>query len=44
MINDEVFRQWAIDNGYDVSYNVGSQYYNSKLTRIAYFLNLEEKL
>ncbi len=37
MISNTNFKQWAIANNFDISYNVGSKYYNSKNTRIAYF-------
>ena len=37
MADNIKFHEWAIANGFDVSYNTGSKYFNSKATRIAYF-------
>ena len=43
MIHDSSFKSWIVNYKYtpsikwDLSYNQGSKYYNSKETRIAYY-------
>lgn len=37
MIHNQQFREFAIASGFNLEYNQGSQYFNSKATRIAFF-------
>lgn len=37
MVHDEEFKTHALLECLDVSHNVGSNHYNSKVTRIAYY-------
>lgn len=42
MIDHKLFREYAQLNNYDLSFNPGSKFYNSRETRIVYYLYVGE--